>query len=166
LKIERDLASLKPDSEDGEYRRKVPNFSNFPNIKDALPNSNNPDDWKVPNKLIMELASLSSLKFRIELKSKFQTLTLPIHKTHENVPFDFADRTETGTLSRLSSLEKNFITLTCLIVNKNVALVPPIRVLMPYSYPDANPFVDCKQLYDNGDDMLPGYGMFDIIRFY
>jgi hypothetical protein len=157
------------EDDDAEYhqRRKAPNFRNFfPNSKDANLSTNNAADWKVPSKLLIELATLSNLKFKIELMSKLQSLTLPIQRSNSNdtvavSALDFADRlAENGTLSKQSSLEKNYITLTCLIVSKNVALVPPIRVLLPYSYPDANPFVDCKQLYDDGDDMLPGYGEF------
>jgi hypothetical protein len=130
----------------------------------------------LPTKLLIELASLSGHKFRVELKSKLQTLVLPLpskeekndehhdrvaHRNSAVVPRSFGGKSAHEDLlssHHAASLDKNFITLTCTIVSNSVALVPPIRVLLPYSYPEANPFVDCKQLYDNDDDMLPGYG--------
>lgn len=55
------------------------------------------------------------------------------------------------------SLENEYVTLRCSISNKTLTLVPPIRVFVPFNYPETNPFVDCIQLDDFDDDMLPEY---------
>ena len=56
-----------------------------------------------------------------------------------------------------SPLDNDYITLKCRIISENVILVPPISILAPYSYPDSNPIVDCIQLDEFDDDMLPEY---------
>lgn len=66
-----------------------------------------------------------------------------------------SDQTEADMES--SALENDYVILKCDIVNRSLTLVPPIRIFVPYNYPDENPFVDCIQLDEFGDDMLPEY---------
>ena len=129
----------------------------------------------VPIKLLNELASLSNQKFQIDLKSKYQHLTLPLtrkalKKSHlksldnqeamEHSDEDFKDKrltTDSDEDTESSALENDYVILKCNIVNRSLTLVPPIRIFVPYNYPDENPFVDCVQLDEFGDDMLPEY---------
>lgn len=132
----------------------------------------------IPRKLLIELASLSSGKFRVEAKSKYESVVLPISsagvskKSEQPVLVQRAIKTEnesssstndttkattTTTTTNSSPLENYYVTLKCTIVDKNVALVPPIRIFIPYTYPESNPLVDCIQLDEFDDDMLPEY---------
>ena len=157
------------DGSDSEYKKKVPDFLHIATAPTVTAAKQSSIDYRVPTKLLIELASLSSEKFRVELKSRTQSITLPLqdNSNHSNTPreddiaaaFNLSNDDIKDSTLRIagSALEKNYITLTCLIVNKQVALVPPIRILLPYNYPEMNPLVDCVQMYDNDDDMLPGY---------
>lgn len=127
----------------------------------------------IPRKLLIELASLSSGKFRVEAKSKYESVVLPISpgvnkKSEQPVLLQRAIKTENEssssstngtktTTTNSSPLENYYVTLKCTIVDKNVALVPPIRIFIPYNYPESNPLVDCIQLDEFDDDMLPEY---------
>lgn len=132
-------------------------------VMNQLATSPSEHNFQIPTRLLIELASLPDHKFKIELKSRSQTLTLPVvddDSTGNEIKTPNLIDPNSPTYPPQSddhSLEKNYIILTCLIVSKSVALVPPIRILLPYTYPDANPLVDCIQLYDSEDDMIPGY---------
>ena len=128
----------------------------------------------VPSKLLTELAILPTFKFQIELKSKYQSLVLPLDpnkplKTKpkldekssdgesdgQDIETDFG--TELPETPNFASLENDYVVLKCTIVNRFLPLVPPIRIFVPYDYPGSNPFVDCLQLDEFDDDMLPEY---------
>lgn len=51
----------------------------------------------------------------------------------------------------------DYIILICKINNAQLVLVPPIKIYVPYDYPQSNPFVELLQLDDMDDDMLPDY---------
>jgi hypothetical protein len=143
---------------------------------------------RIPKKLLIELASLSSLRFKIEVKSKCQSIVLPLERrgNEENVgakvkrvEFDQEDEDEedenesshvdggpikSHVTINASPLDNDYITMKCRIVSENIVLVPPINILAPYSYPDANPIVECIQLDEFDDDMLPEYNTFGIFR--
>ncbi len=109
----------------------------------------------IPVKLLNELALLSNQKFKIEVRSKYQALILPIGKSGK---FKNEGLSENDTnCSNSLALENDYIILKCNIVNRSLPLVPAIRIFVPYNYPDANPFVDCVQLDEFEDDMLPEY---------
>ena len=125
----------------------------------------------IPKKLLNELASLSYFQYKIEIKSKNQCLVLPLAEEinkvtliepkkikfeNENDQDIIMDSALNGSVSS-SPLENDYIILKCEIVEKNLVLVPPIRIFVPYTYPDSNPFVDCVQMDDCDDDMLPDY---------
>ncbi len=122
-------------------------------------------DKVIPSKLLIELASLSSLNFKIEMKSKYQTLAfpLPLKNLNEIKAKFFNDSNKSENLDskilEISPIEKDYIILKCSIVNKNLVLVPPIRIFVPYNYPKNNPFVDLLQLDDFDDEMLPEYSI-------
>jgi hypothetical protein len=141
---------------------------------------------RIPQKLIIELASLPIHKFKVEAKSKCQSIILPIAPTKQSHQIksnkingqsvkqeNGCDDSELDTVNennletmnlgenRLPKpLENSYVSLKCTIINKNLALVPPIKICIPYNYPDSNPLVDCIQLEDFDDDMLPGYSNF------
>ena len=132
-------------------------------------NTVTPSNETIPKKLLFELASLSDLKFRIEIRSKYQSLVLPLMLNNrnysendnlvslsENVKIEQMDENK-SVIKSSSPLDNDYITLKCQIINENVALVPPINILTPYSYPESNPIVDCIQLPEFDDDMLPEY---------
>ena len=176
----------------------------------------------IPTKLLIELIALSQHNFRIELKSKYQTISLPlpIAKVRSNANrladagtsnvnavktlcmYESADSQSSladnddyqstagaataisgmnpasthatsmaqsasaslsslkSSTSSLSPLQNEYIISKCYITNENLTLVPPIRIFIPYNYPDVNPFVDCVQLDEFDDDMLPEYSGF------
>lgn len=110
---------------------------------------------KIPKKLLHELAILSALQFKIEVKSKYQSLVLPAQdETVSDLPKDE------------SPLENDYVNLNCNITNRKLVLVPPVRIFVPYNYPDVNPIVDNIQLDDTEDDMLPGYSKFFPLKFH
>lgn len=132
----------------------------------------------IPTKLLNELASLSTQDFKISIKSKYQSLVLPLSKNailpkEQGKPDEDAmeqsdsieDRIEKSVLTESNSvsspLENDYVILKCDIVNRSLTLVPPIRICVPYNYPDTNPFVDCVQIDEFEDDMLPDYSKFD-----
>lgn len=157
-------------------------------LRNHLTPANNVSNENIPKRLLSELASLSNNEFRIEIKSKFQSLVLPttrkpseltdstsakrkIDSNSENdVDFDSdympsaKNEIKTNEKSDSSSpLENDYVKLNCKIINRKLVLVPPIRMLVPYNYPDANPIVDCIQLEECDDDLLPGYGRHKLI---
>jgi hypothetical protein len=143
------------------------------NLRDNLPDNKNTANENIPRKLILELASLSNIKYKIEIKSKNQSLVLPIQfETSNETSIKNEPDLNNGTTKeplnhnvnksnqvtiQSSPLDKDYITLKCSIANKNLALVPPIKILTPYSYPESNPIVECVHLDDYDDDMLPEY---------
>lgn len=163
------------------------------NGKLAALNSNNKSvvsNENIPRKLLIELASLSSGKFKVEAKSKYQSVVLPIDSNQkkslsgnnalqrmnsqlikdepmqpssnlieQSSHYNSSNRIK-STSSSSTPLENYYVTLKCTIVNKSLALVPPIRIFIPYNYPDSNPLVDCIQLDEFDDDMLPEYSLF------
>lgn len=152
-----------------DYRRK-----NIINLRDKLMPHRSISNENIPRKLLIELASLASSKFKIEVKSKCESIVLPgshpqppsrTISSQNVVKFDI-DQDEPATNNSkvpaskaLSPLENYYAVLKCTIVNKSLALVPPIRVFIPYNYPDSNPLVECLQLDEFDDDMLPEYSM-------
>ena len=164
-----------------DYRARKPNASN---TRDKLMPYKSIPNENIPRKLLIELASLSTLKFKVEAKSKSQSVVLPIalhnrgglglqqiqtsiklensnDNTDQALPksVDVAKSRENddGSSKTTMSLENYYVTLKCTIVNKSLALVPPIRIFIPYNYPESNPLVDCIQLDEFDDDMLPEY---------
>lgn len=151
-----------------DYRRK-----NIINLRDKLMPHRSISNENIPRKLLIELASLASSKFKIEVKSKCESIVLPgshpqppsrTISSQNVVKFDIdQDEPTTNNSSKvpaskaLSPLENYYAVLKCTIVNKSLALVPPIRVFIPYNYPDSNPLVECLQLDEFDDDMLPEY---------
>ena len=146
----------------------------------------------IPVKLLNELATLSNHKFKIEIKSKYQSLTLPLGKHSQKVQIksNSPDQKENGDAmdqcddeiknqvltesnqqsdsnSSSSALQNDYVILKCDIVNRSLTLVPAVRIFVPYNYPDANPFVDCVQFEEFEDDMLPEYSKkFNIYRIF
>ncbi len=139
-------------------------------------NNNKYSNENIPKKLLNELASLSNLQFRVEIKSKNQLLVLPSLSNNSNDSkkqklFNDTDKemnsdannnnilgdSKSHNMPENSPLENDYVILKCEIINRNLVLVPPIRIFVPYNYPDANSFVDCIQLDDFDDDMLPDY---------
>ena len=142
-------------------------------MRENLPLKSAASNETIPKKLLVELAALSNLKFRIEIKSKHQSLVLPLLfkkdsnqvdvenlnlvTFSENKPEPASLTDENKTANSISPLDNDYITLRCRIISENVALVPPICILTPYTYPETNPIVDCIQLDEFDDDMLPEY---------
>ena len=131
----------------------------------------------IPSKLLNELALLSTQNFKIAIKSKFQSLVLPLSKNavlpidqikpdDEEMELSDPDENslEKGVLTESNSvsspLVNDYVILKCDIINRSLTLVPPIRIFVPYNYPDTNPFVDCVQIDEFEDDMLPDYSKF------
>lgn len=145
------------------------------NIRDRLMPHRSVASDTIPRKLLIELASLSPQKFKIEAKSKCQTVVLPINVTtrtatglENRTPVPKAKVATNGNgaaataaaAASASPLENYYVTLKCTIVDKSLALVPPIRIFIPYNYPESNPLVHCIQLDEFDDDMLPEYSQF------
>ena len=103
----------------------------------------------LPQTLLYELSSLSTLKYKINLKSKSFSLNLPVN-TFEQI----FEQTSISDDKRYSS---DYISLVCKINNLKLPLVPPIKIYVPYDYPNTNAFVECVQLEEYDDDMLPEY---------
>ena len=127
-------------------------------------------DQTVPSKLLIELASLSSENFKIEMKSKYNTISFPISINdiknnkylNDSTNVKQENQHENNSLnssSKLSPIQNDYIVLKCSIVNKDLVLVPPITIFAPYNYPDINPIVNCIQLDEFDDDMLPEYSL-------
>jgi hypothetical protein len=115
-----------------------------------------------PSKLLIELASLSSFNFQIEMKSKYQTLFFPLSEKTLNdvkVTNNKMLENEDENILKVSSLETDYIILKCSIINEKLVLVPPIRIFVPYNYPKNNPFVDLNQIDEFDDEMLPEYSI-------
>ncbi|CAF0937560.1 unnamed protein product [Brachionus calyciflorus] len=143
------------------------------NLRDSLTSHKNILNESIPKKLLIELAGLSNEKFRIEVKSKYESIILPVHdklsrvqgiKMENNDQESEQDIQIENKIQQSSPLENYYVTLKCVIVNKSLALVPPIRIFVPYNYPDQNPLVDCVQLPEFDDDMLPEYNTLGILR--
>lgn len=119
----------------------------------------------LPSRLLIELTSLSSIDFKIEMKSKYQTLAFPLSiKSFNDLKVQFSSDSINSKLAnqdimKASPLENDYIILKCSIINKNLVLVPPIRIFVPYNYPKNNPFVDLFQLDEFDDEMLPEYSI-------
>lgn len=183
LKI--DKSSSKPISALGEETNLDLKRKNLINLREKLIPHKNIMNERIPQKLIIELASLPIHKFKVEAKSKCQSIILPIapkqsHQIKSNKingqsvkqengcddsELDTVNENNVETMNwgenRLPKpLENSYVSLKCTIINKNLALVPPIKICIPYNYPDSNPLVDCIQLEDFDDDMLPGYSNF------
>ncbi len=105
--------------------------------------------------MLNELAALPNSQFRIEIKSKYQSLVLPKLKL-ESESENESDIDNTN-FSNSSPLENDYVNLNCKIINRKLYLVPPIRIFVPYNYPDSNPIVDNIQLDEFNDDILPKY---------
>ena len=144
------------------------------NLRNHLAPANNVSNENIPKRLFGELASLPNNQFRIEIKSKFQSLVLPpshnmseskakLENNSENDSDFKCDSMKTifSENNSASPLENDYVNLYCKIVNRKLVLVPPIRVFVPYNYPDANPIVDSIQLDEFNDDMLPNYSKFN-----
>jgi hypothetical protein len=143
------------------------------NLRDNLPDNKTTPNENIPRKLLLELASLPDFKYKIELKSKNQSLVLPVQFETSNetlkrklVKYESDEIVKeplhhssfnTNVTIQSSPLDKDYITLKCSISNRKLALVPPIKILTPYTYPEANPIVECIHLDDFDDDMLPEY---------
>lgn len=151
------------------------------NLRDNLAINKNTTNENIPRKLLIELASLSNMKYKIEVKSKYQSVVLPLNfnkqkqsklkqinnnyesgkdlaiKDESQSQIDF--NTSGSNKLKPSPLENDYVTLKCLIINKSLVLVPPIHIFVPYNYPESNPFVDCEQLDEFDDDMLPEYSI-------
>jgi hypothetical protein len=164
MKVDQDIS----DSDDQNCKRKRPNLVKY-NIS-LLSNEKNCnfENSQIPSKLLFELASLSSAKFKIELKAKFKSLVLPLDNNQdkekdENLNYftylnqNFNKNKKNQPNKTNESGESNYIQLNCVLMNRKLALVPPIRILLEYNYPESNPFVDCEEMCDHEDDMLPGY---------
>lgn len=110
------------------------------------------ESQKIPKILLNELASLPKAKYKINLKTKTQTLNIPKiqHNEDENmIPSD--DDTSSNSISN------DYIILNCFIDESvKLPLVPPIKIFVPFKYPESNPFVEMEQ-NDNNDDILPEY---------
>jgi hypothetical protein len=170
IKIDFDsVISVDQSCKNGSLKRK-----RLQNLRNHLAPANNVSNENIPKKLFSERASLPISQFRIEIKSKFHSLVLPsqnmieskakLENNSEN-EVDF-DRIKSNPLrpdenNSASPLENDYVNLNCKIVNRKLVLVPPIRVFVPYNYPDANPIVDIIQLEEFSDDMLPGYSKFN-----
>jgi hypothetical protein len=125
----------------------------------------------LPSKLLIELASLPSEHFKVEMKSKCQSITFPLSTDNLNnlkvksignssdLNLGKEKKSDQEINQTNSPLENDYIILKCFIVNKDLPLVPPIRIYTTHSYPQVNPFVDCIQLDESDDDMLPDYGL-------
>ena len=152
------------------------------NLRENLINKSKKSENNEPQKLLVELASLSTKMFKIEIKSKqLNSLVLPLSKRNllENknkltrfnkrnetekvetdlslMEIDSQTTNDTKPISRVNDFENDYICLKCSIVNKELLLVPPIQIFVPYNYPKSNPLVHCIQLEDFDDDMLPEY---------
>lgn len=165
---------------------------NLINLREKFIPNKSIGNEKIPKKLLFEIASLSQEKFKIEAKSKSESVVLPLQiankqnqlskvinlKTEKDIIMDTTDttflnttnhqtaiksetnRTKVVTSPSSSPLENYYVTLKCTIVNRRLALVPPIRIFIPYNYPEANPLVDLIQLDEFDDDVLPEYSIF------
>jgi hypothetical protein len=122
-------------------------------LRDHLTEKKTTLNDSIPIKLLYEISSLPSFKFRIEVRSKLESLVLPFKSASNEEEEEQQENKE--FLS--SPLDNDYVTLNCKIINKKLPLVPPIRIFVPYSYPELNPFVDCIQLDNFDDDMLPEY---------
>jgi hypothetical protein len=127
--------------------------SNY-DIKSQTPNAN------VPQILLIELSSLSTLKYKIGLKSKSFSLNLPVN-TVDKESILLTQSNDFGENNNKYS--SDFITLNCRINNAKLPLVPPIKVLVPYDYPNNNAFVECIQLDEFDEDMLPEYSNYSFL---
>ncbi len=136
-----------------------PKHKRLINLCEHLVSPKKVSNENIPVKLLNELASLSNYKYKIDVKSKYQSLVLPVTKAGKlksDVKSEGLSQADMNCLTS-SALENDYVILKCDIVNRSLPLVPPIRVFVPYNYPDANPFVDCVQLDEFEDDMLPEY---------
>ncbi len=155
------------------------------NLRESLINKSTKYENNEPQKLLVELASLPTKMFKIEIKSKqLNPLILPLSKKNllENknklirlnkkcqtekakndwslMEIESLQINDTKSIARFSDFENDYMCLKCSIVNKELLLVPPIQIFVPYNYPKSNPFVHCLQLEDFDDDMLPEYSKF------
>lgn len=141
-------------------------------------------DQHIPKKLAIELASLPGQKFKIEAKSKNETVVFPLGQSNnikssltrlngivnlkQENEYNYSEgmnETESENMKSIntkeapvSALENKFVLLKCTILSKELPLVPPIRIFIPYNYPETNPFVDCIHAEESEEDMLPDYG--------
>jgi hypothetical protein len=122
-------------------------------ISDTIPKPVSNDT--VPQTLLYELSSLSILKYKINLKSKLFSLNLPVG-FFENI-FDKDSNSMNDFDSQSNKYSIDYITLICKINNVKLPLVPAIRIYVPYDYPNMNAFVECVQLDEYDEDMLPEY---------
>lgn len=159
------LDSIK-NSIDGPEEKKIKIENEFESEKKKLVNlrecesSKNFQNEKIPEKLLLELADLPKEKFRIEAKSREKFIILPLQSDSiENAKMETSDLNDSDqeNESNKSSMENYYVTLNCKIVNKNLVPVPAIRIYVPYEYPHQNPFVDCVQISNQEDDILPNY---------
>ena len=151
------------------------------NLRENISKSKGVSNETIPRNLLTELTILATFKFQIEIKSKYQSLVLPLDpnkqlrtkpKLDEKSSNEESNGQEIKTdlgaelseSSNSGSLENDFVLLKCTIANRFLTVVPPIRIFVPYDYPSSNPFVNCLQLDDNDedclqcdDDMLPEY---------
>ena len=112
----------------------------------------------VPQTLLIELSSLSTLKYKIGLKSKSFSLNLPVNSVDkESVLLSQSSDSSSDEHNKYAS---DYILLNCRINNVKLPLVPPIKVLVPYDYPNSNAFVECVQLEEFDEDMLPEYSKY------
>ena len=120
---------------------------------------------QIPRVLLFELASLPQNKYKIEIRTKYMSLCLPKNKKLEEDHDDPSDQMETdvSTLTETDHIfakySDDYVLLKCSLNNDYMPLVPPIRILVPFDYPNSNPFVELIQISDFDDDMLPEYGM-------
>ena len=110
-------------------------------------------DETVPQRLLYELALLSPLKYKINVRSKSFSLNLPVI----TVDRDSLGLTTTSEADGDNNKYSDYITLTCKISNTDLPLVPPIKILVPYDYPNTNGFVECIHSEELKEDMLPNY---------
>lgn len=112
----------------------------------------------VPQTLLLELAHLCPLKYRINVRSNSNcSIILPKYKGNvEAVRLPLINEASDEGVSD-KKYSSDYILLTCYITTKSLPLVPPIRILVPYDYPDTNGFVDCIHTNNSEEDMLPEY---------
>jgi hypothetical protein len=135
-----------------------------PNILNKKLQINKKQARSIPKELLFELASLPADKYKIEIKSKYMSLTLPPSSLPSS-PRSTIDENNDQQMDiendeNFNKYSDDYVLLVCNLNNENKPLlVPPIRIYAPYDYPNSNPIIECIQADDTEDEMLPEYSM-------